>query len=504
MALQTEISWKEIRNEEFRRRLGVRRKSRHEQYIEDPAGFIANSLGEFIWSKQREVCQALIDYDRVAVKSCHQIGKSFVASRIVAWFLACHPPGDAFVVTSAPSWSQVRAVLWREINRAHTKGRLPGRCNQTEWWLGNEMVAFGRKPDDQDMTAFQGLHQKHLMVVLDEACGVPPALWNAAETLVANEGGKILAIGNPDDPNTEFGAICRPGGGYHVVTVSAFDTPNFTGEEVPEYLRPLLIHPQWVEERKKRWGESSPLYVAKVLGEFPDVSDDSLLSPKHVQAAVDRELPAVGPSELGVDVARSLGGNESVVYWRRGPVARLKLAIRTRDVTVLHDHVVRIAREVGATKIKVDDPGVGGGLVDFLNRAVREGKIPGVEVIGVNTGLPADVTVGNQTDDAMARFKNLKAQYAWELRDRFVAGEIDLDPEDDVVQSQATQIKYFQTPTGLVQMESKDDMAKRLGSADGAATGDSKSPDRWDALVLAFCQPRTAGAGQVDMSALVG
>lgn len=499
-----EVSRKALELEALRKRHGIRTPSRFERWASDPEGFVTEGLGEFVWSKQRDICRALIEHDRVAVKSCHEIGKSFVAARAVAWFLACHPPGDAFVVTSAPSWQQVRAVLWREINRAHTKGKLPGRCNQTEWWLGNEMVAFGRKPDDQDMTAFQGLHQKHLMVVLDEACGVPPALWNAAETLVANEGGKILAIGNPDDPNTEFGAICRPGGGYHVITVSAFDTPNFTGEDVPDYLRALLIHPKWVEERKKRWGESSPLYVAKVLGEFPDVSDDSLLSPRHVQAAVDRQLAAVGPSELGVDVARSLGGNESVVYHRRGPVARLKLAIRTRDITVLHDHVVRIARECGASRIKVDDPGVGGGLVDMLNKSAREGLLAGVEVVGVNTGLPADVTIGNQTDDAMARFRNLKAQYAWEMRERFIAGEIDLDPGDDVVQGQATQVKYFQTPTGLVQMESKDDMAKRLGAADGAATGDSKSPDRWDALVLAFCQPRTAAAGLVDIGTLVG
>lgn len=490
--------------EALRKRHGIQKPSPFERFDGDPVGFITDGLKEFIWSKQREICRALIDHDRVAVKSCHETGKSWLAARMVAWFLSCHPPGDAFVVTSAPSWQQVRAVLWREINRAHTKGKLPGRCNQTEWWLGNEMVAFGRKPDDQDMTAFQGLHQKNLLVVLDEACGIPPALWNAAETLVANEGGKILAIGNPDDPNTEFGAICRPGGGYHPITISAFDSPNFTDEEVPDYLRSLLIHPKWVEERKRRWGESSPLYVAKVLGEFPDVSDDSLLSPKHVQAAVDRELPAIGASELGVDVARSLGGNESVVYWRKGPVARLKLAIRTRDITVLHDHVVRIARECAVSRIKIDDPGVGGGLVDMLNRSAREGLMPGVEVTGVNTGLPADVTIGNQTDDAMARFRNLKAQYCWEMRERFVSGDIDLDPEDDVCQGQATQVKYFQTPTGLVQMESKDDMAKRLGAADGASTGDSKSPDRWDALVLAFCQPRTAGAGLVDIGALVG
>jgi hypothetical protein len=33
-------------------------------------------------------------------------------------------------------------------------------------------------------------------------------------------------------------------------------------------LLPLLVSP--VEERKVRWGVTSPIYQSKVLGEFPD------------------------------------------------------------------------------------------------------------------------------------------------------------------------------------------------------------------------------------------
>ena len=45
------------------------------------------------------------------------------------------------------------------------------------------------------------------------------------------------------------------------------------GEQVPPGLLPLLVSPEWVEERKKRWGVNSPIYQSKVLGEFPDISD---------------------------------------------------------------------------------------------------------------------------------------------------------------------------------------------------------------------------------------
>jgi hypothetical protein len=35
-----------------------------------------------------------------------------------------------------------------------------------------------------------------------------------------------------------------------VITVSAFDTAAYVGEKVPEDLLPLLVSPEWVEERK--------------------------------------------------------------------------------------------------------------------------------------------------------------------------------------------------------------------------------------------------------------
>jgi hypothetical protein len=31
---------------------------------------------------------------------------------------------------------------------------------------------------------------------------------------------------------------------------------------------PLLVAPEWVEERKVRWGVTSPIYHRRVLGEF--------------------------------------------------------------------------------------------------------------------------------------------------------------------------------------------------------------------------------------------
>src|SRR6202035_2180462 len=83
-----------LRKEEERRRLGEpvpQQPSRWAKYEADPVGFITTSLREYVWSKQREICEAVVKYPRVAVKSCHESGKSFIAGRIPCWWIAAQP-----------------------------------------------------------------------------------------------------------------------------------------------------------------------------------------------------------------------------------------------------------------------------------------------------------------------------------------------------------------------------------------------------------------------------
>lgn len=62
-----------------------------------------------------------------------------------------HPPGEAFVVTTAPTTAQVEAILWRYIGAAHRKADLPGRVTlDAKWYIGQELVGYGRKPADYD------------------------------------------------------------------------------------------------------------------------------------------------------------------------------------------------------------------------------------------------------------------------------------------------------------------------------------------------------------------
>ena len=438
--------------------------------IGDPVAWVAERLGEHLWTKQAEIARSVAAHRRTAVQSCHGAGKSYTAARIAAWWLDTHAPGDAFVVSTAPTYSQVRAILWREIHRAHVKGHLPGHVNQSEWWIGGEIVGFGRKPSDYDPDAFQGIHARAVLVLIDEACGVPKSLWDAASTLVTNEDSRILAIGNPDDPSSFFAQVCRVDSGWSVLKIAASDTPNFSGEDVPPEIKPLLISPLWVEERRIEWGADSPLYVAKVTGEFPAFASDAVVPyswAKQCQT-LDAPLPDDGSVALGIDVGA--GGDQSVIRERRGNTAGRQWSDHSADPEILVNLAMLALRETGASSINIDTIGVGYGVAGHLRDQCREAGLE-VDVVSIN--------VAERAQDP-TRFINLRAELWWEVgRDLSKDEAWDLAEVDDGVISQLVAPKYSVARGGRIQVEAKDDVRRRIG----------RSPDDADALLLAFYRP---------------
>ena len=416
-------------------------------------------LGEFLWSKQKQIIETVRDNRLVAVRSCHGIGKSFTAAHVAAWWIKAHPADEISVVTTAPSGPQVRAILWKEINRLHVTGKLPGRVNQTEWWIGNRMVAFGRKPDDYNPEAFQGIHDRFVLVILDEANGIPMSLWTAARSLATSPESRILAIGNPDDPTSEFATVSKPGSGWKTIQIGYKDTPNFSGEAIPDDLRSLLVSEEWVHEQRTRLGEDSPIYISKVLGEFPEQSEDSLIRISTVRAAQERRLVATGTHTLGVDVAR-YGSDKTVIAERIGPVGRIVSTSSQEGTMVTAGRVIEKLRETGADIAAIDTVGVGGGVYDRLEEL----------------GQPIQEMQAGQSAHDNEHFANQRAEWFWGLRKRFEDGDIDIDAEDDELASQLLSIKYRPNSRGQIVIESKEDLRKR----------GMPSPDRADALAMAF------------------
>jgi hypothetical protein len=461
---------------------------------DDPAGWMHDKLGRCLWSKQVEILEAIRDHRMVGVQSCHGPGKSFTASGAGTWWMDVHELGSAFLVTTAPSWPQVEAILWKEIKRRFNEGRLHGRITlDCQWHMGapgtkradatEELIAMGRKPQDYDEDTFQGIHARYFMAILDEACGIPEALWNSVLSLATNENSRILAIGNPDDPNSRFARICKPGSGWHIIKISVWDTPNFTGESdcavcgkplSDEILESLTSH-VWVEDRRRDWGEGSPIWTAKVDGEFPDISDEYLISPALLEKSYRTELSGFALGRYGIDIAR-MGVDKSVIYRNRDGVVRLVDSWGQTDTMSsagrIKNHLTSHGKHFMPANI--DIIGVGAGVFDRL----REQRLNVAPYQGSQRALNP------------AKFKNRRAESWWTFRELMDDGLIDLDPADEKLAAELGSVRWGVDSAGRIFIESKEDMRER----------GLPSPDHGDAAVLSTVEAGAVPARDYDTS----
>ena len=447
-----------------------------------PEWFWQIVLGGRPWGRQVEILRSVWHNSRTAVRSCHGAGKSWSAARIGISFL-CTFPGS-IVVTTAPTGRQVKMILWQEWRRAVKTSKRPlgGELLKVEHRMADGWYAFGFATDIPDN--FQGIHARHILVIADEAAGIMPNVAEAIDSLLTSENARLLAIGNPTDPNGWFAGLFKDPG-VTKIHISAFDTPNFTAFGITEQdiaedtweqkitgplPYPELVTPAWVAERYRKWGPTSPMYIARVLGDFPEAGDNTLIPLSWVEAAMERwyEIPEGEIVEFGADIAR-YGGDSTVIAIRYDNKVLPLVAMSKLDLMEITGKIVALAREHKPRVVKVDAIGYGAGVVDRL----KELKEP---VVGIEVSrAPTD----------QEHFADLTSELWWNLREMLnpdtVANPnpVALPPDDELL-GQLTSRRYSYTSRGQVKVESKDDMKKRGLS----------SPDRADAVVLAFAAVR--------------
>jgi len=442
-------------------------RSKSVEYRDDPIRWAQDVLGVTLWSKQKEILQSIVQNKKTAVKSCHSIGKTFISAVAVCWWISTRP--NSMVRSTAPTSYQVHELLWEEIRKMHAQHDLVGDVNLKDEWKrqlfgARVLVGSGKKPSDTNIHAFQGVHRPDgVLTVIDEGCSVPQTLYTAADAISTGDWDRVLAVGNPDDPETEFGRIfAQKNAVWNLMTVSAFDTPNFTGEPVPEIVSRGLIQPDWVEERKSEWGEDSSRYKSKILAEFPDQSDDAFFKQAVIDRAYDTEITdeMTVPGILGVDVASS-GGDHSVIALNRGGKIRIVEKWNHSDIVKSIDTVFDTAKRFGVKQIRLDAVGYGEAVSQQMQHDPRLADYIFIPVKGSYAARDS------------AAHKNARAEQFDNLRLLMAQGKIDLDRTDQKVSDQLLGIKGFLTDKGQIQIESKPDMRAR----------GVKSPDELDAIV---------------------
>lgn len=495
-----------------------------EKWQKDPALFFETVLGvSSLEEYQRRILSAVAMNDRVAIKACHDVGKSWTLARVVLWFASVFP--YAKVVTTAPTYNQVKNILWSEIRSAYSRSKVPlgGRMNLTEWQLTPEgdWFALGFTPRNEisgesgqgTQSSFQGFHAPFVLLVFDEATGIPANIWTMAEGILTSGHVKFVCIGNPTSRSSEF-FRCFSSPEWTKLSLNCFDSPNLIENGVTnidelrrevdvvrqlndseaqarlnsyKVVKPYLLSLKWVVSMAlpRKWGIEHPLFQSKVLGNFPEESDGTLIPLGVVEEAMLRvHYPESSERKvIGVDVAR-FGSDASVLTALHGLKWLDRKQLVKKSTMEVAGEVIAMARELGKVDvICVDVTGVGGGVVDALNEAKSDFQHPAFELLrnteirAVQFGGAIECDGGDScthTECAKGKYVNLKAKM-FGLLSQDLRGGLCL-PREDVYLDELPTILYRFDSKGRMFIESKDDYKKRTGR---------KSPDDADSLALA-------------------
>jgi hypothetical protein len=483
--------------------LDYRWSKKVEGYFLDPVAWAHDCIA---WPKdkgltpyQEECLSSMVEHGRAAVRGPHGLGKTCMESLAVLWFSITRDAAGADwkIPTTASVWEQLKNFLWPEIHkwarllRWDVIGRDPfdPRRELLQWNLKLRFgAAFAISPDDP--AHLEGAHADELLYVYDESKAVSDATFDASEGAFSTAGKEdgtnayALAVSTPGEPVGRFYEIHSRRPGTHDWWVRHVT--------VEECIAAGRVTAEWVNNRGLLWGPQSAIYKNRVLGEFASASTDGVIPLGWVEAANQRwrllyepngepvgahRDPQEGtravlkPGEkchtIGVDVA--LGGEDSTVLaFRQGNnIVELRRDAFTDDTTVISDKVSAIQEAHGLPLAIVDAIGVGAGVFNEIRRL----------------GTPCHPFIASQATkrhdlSGEFGFANLRSWAWWNLREMLdPTNGMDLAlPPDDRLTGDLLAPKYREVSGARIQVESKDDIRKRI----------NRSTDDGDAVVMAY------------------
>ena len=435
-----------------------------EAWRRDPVLFVRQVYGVVPEEYQAEFLRSLVpERARVAIRSCHGAGKTTENVWAQHWF--SYAWGPCKVIVTAPTWRQVEKIHFAEgrywAKRAERNGMpLGGSFMKFEHRLADDWFAVGLSTNEP--AAFEGWHAENVMFILDEAKGLPQWVFDSAEGLL-NVGVhlKLIASSTPSvarGPFYDCFADKRDRWKNLHVTWQMVKRNGGLGK--------------WAAARRKDWGEFSPVYRAKVLGEFVQVDADCLIQLDWIDVA--RQGPEDCPDGdvmLSVDVARHGDDDSAFCVRKGGRILELEGKHGADTMAVADWSAVRINRH-GIEDTRVDTVGVGAGVFDALKRRgfkVREFK-------------------GSHRPLKRERFNNARSESYWAMREAFREGLVDLSglPERSYnrLVKELVGIRFYADEQGRVCIEPKEQYKKRQAKLLGPEN--AKSPDFADALAMAY------------------
>jgi hypothetical protein len=449
----------------------------------DPVTFVRDELKAEPDPWQAEVLRAFPKHQRIALQACKGPGKSTVLSWLILNFLASRPFPK--IACTSVTGENLRDGLWSELGKwlvrseflkqsfDYQKERISYRPSPENWFVSARRWRRDADAETQEAT-LAGLHADYILVVVDEAGGVPDAVVNAAEgALSTGVEAHLVLAGNPivcEGPLYRAATLDRPFWRVFEITGDP-DDPN----------RAPRVSIEWARNMLRKYGRSSPWVQVDVLGRFPSNKTEGLLTLDAVLGLFGRTADVYGAPlsrgtrTLGLDVARK-GSNQTVLVYRDGDLVTRVEAWQGFDLTYTTGRVRDAIFEHDPDLVVVDDTGVGGGVTDVL-------LAEGFRVYPLN---------GCETAVRDDLHGNLKSEIALSIQDRVREGRLGIVEEareETQLVTELTTMRLRFDSRGRRKLEDKDAYKKRTG----------RSPDYSDALFHAFATD-VIGAGAIASS----
>lgn len=428
------------------------------RYHSDPVAFAREVIGIEPDEWQVELLDAVAapKVRRISVRSGHGVGKSTGVAMAAIWHVLMRVPSKT--VVTAPTSAQLFDACFAEM-KSVAKRLKPPFNNLLE--LKSDRIELKSHPESTFIScrtsrsetpeALAGVHSENVLLLADEASGIPEAVFEAASGSMSGEHATTVLTGNPTR-NTGFfyDTHNRLKEDWYTMHVSCVDSPRVADD--------------FVEDMKRRYGEDSPAYHVRVLGNFPPSEEDTVIPVSLIEHAMNTQIKIHEETTAvwGLDVARQ-GGDSSVLCKRQGPVVHPLTVWRNLDLMQLTGAVKADYDATAPSKrpmeIIVDSNGFGAGVLDRLREL----------------GLPARGL--NVSERAMAKdtYLNMRAELWFKCKAWLEGMDVSL-PKDDGLYAELAAPRYMFTSSGKMQVESKEAMKKR----------GVRSPDKADALCLAL------------------
>jgi phage terminase large subunit len=399
----------------------------------------------------------------------HGPGKTHTAALIAHIFNFCFP---GRVVVTAPKFTQLttrfmpafrkilhRAQPWyRQLLKDGE--RKVTWCDDKDWCL---LLETASKPEN-----LAGHHERFLCVIVEEATGVPESLWPVIFGALSS--GEIVILVMISNPTRRSGTFAKS-------HLSMTESRDYYRLQI-KLAETKRVNPDWVERMRRKYGENSPIFRIRVLGEF--ASDDAfqLISTEWVTAASNRDFNGDGSlPKLRVTVDVSDGGEDETVVTAAMHYASHTVILKQRAYSFelaraqidAADAAERMFEEFGGRK----------GIDDFV-----------VDAVGVGTGCAGELFdrgylviryKGGEASDNDKKWRNRRTQSYLVGRDAFRDGLISF--ADNSID------EYEELEAQLCSVKRKivgDDRVEDLVTREEMRREGIASPDRSDSIMMQF------------------